>query len=232
MIESILIVDDEPLICELISKLLADKGYQTHSVLDGKNMLSYLESNVPDLIILDFLLPDINGHKLCKEVRETSTVPILMITAHDSETNMVKSFEVGIDDFIAKPFNPKELELRVEAILRRSKATQEQLTHNAKKSSSITFGVWTFERNVDVLHHKDGKTIPLTEYEVKLLEIFCNNPNQVISREQIYKALESHSDMDSLQAINVYIYRLRNKIGKQHIQSIRYKGYKFVTSTK
>ncbi len=228
MLENILIVDDEPLICKLVAKALEEEGFATQTAANGKQMLSYLENNIPDLIILDYLLPDINGHELCRQVRENSTTPILMITAHDNDANIVRGFEMGIDDLLAKPFNPKELILRVQAILRRTKSTQDKIEANSKNSDQYHFGPWTFTSDNSNLKHEDSsQSLILTEYETKLLNVLCSNPNQVITREQLYKALESNSDNTSLQAINVYVYRLRTKIGKAFIQSVRYKGYKF-----
>ncbi|WP_192483917.1 MULTISPECIES: response regulator transcription factor [Cysteiniphilum] len=230
-VNEILIVDDEPIICELIESILQSKGYMTHSAYNGKAMLEYLTQKIPSLIILDYQLPDLTGHSLCQKVRQQSQVPILMVTAHDSQANLIRGFELGIDDFLAKPFDPKELLLRIEAILRRSRKTQMALSQSTQEDQiNYQFDRWHFEPSALNLVDKNNmsKKLNLTEYEVKLLSLFCANAERIITREQIHKALESHADDASLQAINVYVYRLRNKIGKDLIQSIRYKGYKFL----
>ena len=212
-----------------MSRTLEEEGYATHTAANGKQMLEYLKDNIPDLIILDFLLPDINGHELCKTVREESTVPILMITAHDNDANVVRGFQLGIDDFIAKPFNPQGINSQGKSHSQeRTQSSQMEIETQSKQPVTCQFGPWTFISTQNELQHENlDKSVLLTEYEIKLLNIFCNHPEQTITREQLYKALESNSDTTSLQAINIYVYRLRTKINKEFIQSVRYKGYKF-----
>ncbi len=225
----ILIVDDEKLIRDLLSKILKDYGYQTTAVADGKNLKAALAEQIPDLILLDYMLPDCNGHELCLMIRERSTVPIIMITANANDENMIKGFDLGIDDFVPKPFKKEEILARVQAILRRIQLERDRFIKSASTKNNYFFENWKFsDKDNSLVDTNTNKEINLTEYEMKLLRFFLSNSQEVLSREQLYTALGSHADPSCLQAMNVYVYRLRNKIGKDLIQALRYKGYKLV----
>jgi DNA-binding response OmpR family regulator len=225
----ILIVDDEKLIRDLLSKILKDCGYQTIAVADGKNLKAALAEQIPDLILLDYMLPDCNGHELCLMIREISTVPIIMITANANDENMIKGFDLGIDDFVPKPFKKEEILARVQAILRRIQLERDRFNKATSSKSEYFFGHWKFsDKDNSLTNCNSNKSVSLTEYEMKLLRFFLTNSQEVLSREQLYTALGSHADPSCLQAMNVYVYRLRNKIGKDLIQALRYKGYKLI----
>ena len=229
----ILIVDDEKLIRDLLSTILSDYGYQVKTAADGKNLKAALSEEIPDLILLDYMLPDYNGHELCLMIRELSTVPIIMITANANDENMIKGFNLGIDDFVPKPFKKNEIIARVQAILRRVQLERDRYKKALSEKNNYYFDNWQFSDETELLTNiQTNQQIPLTEYEVKLLRFFLTNTQEVLSREQLYTALGSHADPGCLQAMNVYVYRLRNKIGKELIQSLRYKGYKLKCNVK
>jgi two-component system OmpR family response regulator len=149
-----------------------------------------------------------------------------MITANSSDQNMIKGFDLGIDDFVAKPFKKEEIIARVQAILRRIKLEEDRYVTAINEKNDYYFDCFLYSEKTETLTEiESNQEISLTEYETKLLLFFLVNSNKILSREQLYQALGSHADPSCLQAMNVYVYRLRSKIGKDLIHSQRYKGY-------
>lgn len=241
--ETILIVDDEPGIRQLIRLFLERHHYDVIEAKNGNEGLDALAANQIDLIVLDLMLPDIYGMDLCKNVRETSNVPIIMLTAVHGEMNVVLGFEAGADDYVEKPFSPQVLLSRIQAILKRHKASQVLQTSNAEVAdfsqeirmsdkvnyTKASFGQWTYYPEEACIKHLSGKMVFLTKNEALLMELFLANEQEVLSRDKIAIALKLDIDAPESRAIDVQISRLRNKLRDKSnnnlIKSIRNKGY-------
>jgi two-component system, OmpR family, phosphate regulon response regulator PhoB len=222
----ILIIDDERDIVDAIEYNLKKEGFTTHKSLDGMNGFRLAKEIVPDLIILDLMLPGMSGIELCKAVKKnekTSRVPIIMLTAKKQEVDKVVGLEVGADDYMVKPFSMKELIARVKAILRR---------YSQSKKSEATKSMLIFgDIKMDMDQHEvtvKGKPIELSAKEFKLLEFFISNKNKVFSRERLLDDVWGISAEVETRTVDVHVTRLREKLGKSgdSIQTVRGFGYK------
>ena len=227
----IIVVDDETGIRQLVKTFLERHHYHVHEAGTGAEFFEVFKSITPDLIVLDLMLPDMYGIDICKKIRETSQVPVIMLTAVQGETNTVLGFEAGADDYVEKPFSAHVLLSRIQAILKRQQTpTVQEGTVSAKKHyQKATFGPWSYHKDEQVLKHLGGKHIFLTKGEAQLLELFVENENTILTREQLMEAMGLDSDDVESRAIDVQISRLRNKLKDKTqtnlIQSIRNKGY-------
>ncbi|MBI2786915.1 MAG: response regulator transcription factor [Legionella longbeachae] len=208
----ILIIDDDQEITHLINDYLLKNGFRTTWTYNGLNIKQLLKANNFDLIILDIMLPGINGLDLCQTIRQTHSVPIIMLSAANSIADRVAGLELGADDYISKPFSSRELLARVKAQLRR---TQGDLEHDRKKLTPlqhIHFDDWILDRNTHSLIDQESIAYPLSQREYELLVIFLEHPGRILSREQLMDLLYD-KDFDSQdRAIDVLIGRLRKKI--------------------
>ena len=201
----ILIVDDDEHISELISLYLIRDGYDTREVHDGKSAVEEFKSYNPDLIMLDIMLPAMDGYEVCKEIRKTSNVPIIMLTAKGDTIDKVLGLELGADDYIVKPFEPKEMTARVKAVLRRFE------TGKSKESSKIL----TFDNleinteNYTVKYHGEPLNFPPKEFE--LLCFLANSPNQVFTRDQLLDKIWGYEYIGDTRTVDVHIKRIREK---------------------
>jgi phosphate regulon transcriptional regulator PhoB len=225
----ILIVDDEKDIAGLIAYNLEREGFRTRIVLDGKDALAAVQSLAPDLILLDLMLPGINGLDLCRMIREnpaTSFVPIIMLTAKADEVDKIIGLEIGADDYVTKPFSVKELVARVRTVLRR---VQEGKKPSAGErfefqGLSIDYG--------SCLVRVEGKPAALSPTELKLLFFLSRSPGRVYSRDQILTHVWGHDTFVTDRAVDVHVRRLRSAIEKnmekpQYVLTVRGFGYKF-----
>jgi DNA-binding response OmpR family regulator len=225
----ILVVDDDPGIRRLLTRYLTEQGYQTAAVSDGKGMDQWLQSNQPDLIILDLMLPGEDGLALTRKIRTTGNTPIIMLTARGEEVDRIVGLEMGADDYLPKPFNPRELLARIRAVLRRGAAPSEESGSLAGKL--IRFGDFTLNiTGMELLHR--GNKVALTTGEIELLAVLAQNPERVLSRDQLMDKLSGGVRDPFDRSIDVRITRLRSKIEKkpsapQFIHTVWGKGYRF-----
>ena len=199
----ILIIEDDPSIGKLLRRSLILEGYDTELVIDGFKGLNAFSEDEPDLVILDLMLPGIDGIEVCKRLREVSTVPILMLTARDMVEDRVLGLDSGADDYVTKPFDPDELLARVRALLRRSDSQPQ-----AEELTLADLVMNTASRSV----YRGNREIDLTAREFDILELFMRNPNQVLSRAQIYDDIWHYDFGGSSNIIEVYIRYLRTKL--------------------
>ncbi|EHL29537.1 response regulator transcription factor [Legionella drancourtii] len=230
----ILIIDDDQEIVQLINDYLIKNDFRTTWALNGLNIKQLLRDNNFDLIILDIMLPGIDGLDLCQMIRQTHTMPIIMLSAANSIADRVAGLELGADDYISKPFSARELLARVKAQLRR---TQGDLSKERKKLSplqKIHFDMWILDRNTHSLIDRDATAIPLSQREYEMLLIFLEHPGRILNRDQLMDLLYD-KDCDSQdRTIDVLIGRLRKKIEQdprnpQLLLTIRGGGYQFKT---
>ncbi|RKL67130.1 DNA-binding response regulator [Salipaludibacillus neizhouensis] len=228
--KKILIVEDDQGIRELTSLYLEKKGYKVVTADTGFEALELVNSEEPNLVLLDILLPGITGFDVCVKIRETSTVPVLFMSCKRDSEDKVQGFNAGADDYITKPFDLVELEARIQAILRRSgqapKVHQTTLRFLSVDQLSIDL------KNFDVYVRKE--LVDLYTKEKQLLLILVKNPNQVFSAEQLYKQIWGMESYGDLKTVMVHISNLRRKIevdpGKpKYIQTVRGFGYKFAS---
>lgn len=203
---SVLVVDDEPRLVRFVKANLESVGYRVLGAGDGQTALYLAEHEQPDLIILDIVMPDIDGYEVCRRVREFSDVPIIMLTAKGEEADKVRGFNVGADDYVTKPFGAEELIARVKAVLKRS-----QQTGLPKPQSSFSCG----EFSMDFLQHRvtvHGKEINLSATEYKLLHYLVANAGKVILHEDLLSKVWGQEYRDEIDYLRVYIHHLRQKI--------------------
>ena len=223
----ILVVDDDVAIGELLEQYLGGEGFSVASVLDGQGMDQFLVDQSADLIILDIMLPGEDGLSIARRLRKDYDTPILMLSARGDEVDRIVGLEVGADDYLPKPFNPRELLARVRAILRRNHPVQEK----APIKSVSTFGDFTLDLESQLLS-RDGVNVPLTSGEFALLRVLTQHPNRVMSRDTLIDLLSGHNHSPYDRSIDVRITRLRQKIEKDHkspiyIQTVWGEGYRF-----
>lgn len=227
---TILIIEDEKNINDILAFNFQKEGYKTISAYDGISGVQMQEQNKPDIILLDINLPGMDGMDVCKEIRKTSTVPIIMLTAREDEVDKVLGLELGADDYITKPYSARELSARVKALLRRAemtaaKAEAEQDT-NIITSGEVTINIDRYEVK------KAGKTIDITLREFELLKFLAVAPDQIVSREVLLENVWGYEYLGDVRTVDVTIRRLREKIEDdpsmpRYIMTKRSIGYYF-----
>lgn len=229
--QKILIVDDDENIAELISLYLAKECFDTMMVHDGMDAISAFDTYQPNLILLDLMLPGIDGYQVCREIRGKSNVPIIMLSAKGEVFDKVLGLELGADDYIIKPFDSKELVARVRAVLRRYQAQPavQQTTTPQNQGKCIEYpGIIINLTNYSVM--VDGKNVEMPPKELELLYFLAASPNQVFTREQLLDQLWGYEYIGDTRTVDVHIKRLREKI-KDHptwkISTVWGIGYKF-----
>lgn len=228
--QKILIVDDDNNIAELISLYLTKECFETMIVGDGESALEALKTFEPNLILLDLMLPGIDGYEVCRNVRASSGTPIIMLSAKGEIFDKVLGLELGADDYMEKPFDTKELVARVKAVLRRYKAVPAAQTpkDNAKKVSydDLTINL----TNYSVMYM--GRNVDMPPKELELLYFLASSPNQVFTREQLLDQIWGYEYIGDTRTVDVHIKRLREKISdhaKWRISTVWGIGYKFET---
>lgn len=219
----VLIVDDDTHIAELISLYLNKEGYETREAYNGRKAVDEFSKFSPHIVILDLMLPELDGYQVCREIRKVSSVPIIMLTAKGETFDKVLGLELGADDYIVKPFDPKELVARVKAVLRRF---DKKDTDSAKKIvvPNLTINQTTYT----VTYH--GQEIELPPKEFELLYHLASYPNQVFTREQLLDSVWGYEFVGDTRTVDVHMKRLREKLSQEDIWSLKTVwgvGYKF-----
>ncbi len=230
--QRVLIVDDDNNIAELISLYLMKECYETLIVNDGESAISSFHSFLPNIILLDLMLPGIDGYEVCREIRKTSNVPIIMLSAKGEIFDKVLGLELGADDYMIKPFDAKELVARVKAVLRRYNATPAAVEKSpAQVGDYVEYPDLIINlTNYSVLYK--GETVEMPPKELELLYFLASSPNQVFSREQLLDHIWGYEYAGDTRTVDVHIKRLREKIHdhqKWEISTVWSVGYKFST---
>ncbi|WP_395430282.1 response regulator YycF [Fructilactobacillus sanfranciscensis] len=207
----ILVVDDEKPITDIEKFSLEKEGYEVEVAYDGEDALKKVEENTPDLIILDIMLPKIDGLEVAKEVRKTHNMPIIMVTAKDSELDKVLGLEIGADDYVTKPFSNRELVARVKANLRRQSVASENSSKEDDENRKITFGDLTVHPDSYSVT-KNGKTVDLTHREFELIHYLAQHAGQVMTREHLLQTVWGYDFFGDVRTVDVTVRRLREKI--------------------
>ena len=224
----ILVVDDEASVREVLSQYLELEGYLVLQAADGAEALRLAQAQPPDLVVLDLMLPGIDGIEVCRRLRAASAVPILMLTARSDETDKLIGFAVGTDDYVTKPFSPREVVVRVQAIMRRLEATgvPAMVLDDTLRIGSLV--IYPRLRLVE----RDGQPVDLTAKEFDLLYFLATRPRQVFSRHQLLNTVWDFGYYGDPSTVTVHIHRLREKVESdparpQHVKTVWGVGYKF-----
>ena len=221
----ILVVDDEPQIVDLLRSYLRREGFDVDEAGDGEAALAACARRRPDLVVLDLMLPKVDGREVCRRIRETSQTPIIMLTARDEETDKLLGLELGADDYITKPFSPREVVARVRAVLRRG---------GREAVEMVRVG----DLIIDLRAHEvslQGRRVDLTPTEFRLLEILAGHPNQVFTRMQLIDRVQGHAFEGYERTVDAHIKNLRGKVepdprNPHYILTVYGVGYKFQTA--
>jgi DNA-binding response OmpR family regulator len=226
MARTLLVVDDEPTLRETLAYNLEHDGYRVVTAADGREALERFRAERPDLVVLDLMLPELSGVEVCRIIRQESDVPILMLTAKDSEVDKVVGLEVGADDYVTKPFSLRELQARVRALLRRS--DQQQV---ADRPAVVDLG----RVQADLAGHRllrDGEPLPIKPKAFELLAFLVRNPGQVFTREQLLEHVWGYDYAGESRTVDVHIHWLRSQIEEEpgsprYLHTVRGVGYVF-----
>jgi two-component system OmpR family response regulator len=228
--DHILIVDDDAEIRSLLREYFEKNGYRVTLAADGRALWPALSVARPDLIVLDLMLPGEDGFKLCRDLRARSDVPIIMLTARGEETDRIVGLELGADDYVPKPFNPRELLARVKSVLRRMRSLPDNLKPD--EAREFRFAGWTLDIATRNLTSPAGVVIALSGTEFRLLRTFLSHPNRVLTRDQLIDLMLSRDAAPFDRAIDVQVSRLRHRLGEDAkepaiIKTVRSQGYVF-----
>ncbi len=229
MSHKILVVDDDLNICELLKLYLENDGYTVITANDGKAAVDAFEAKSPDLVLLDIMLPKIDGWQVCREIRKTSSAPIIMLTAKGETFDKVLGLELGADDYVTKPFEAKEVMARVKAVLRRTKGDGDDNT-NEKKTviyDNLEINIVNYELKVK------GVAVDTPPKELELIYHFASNPNRVYTRDQLLDEVWGFDYYGDSRTVDVHVKRLREKLegvsDKWALKTVWGVGYKFET---
>ena len=222
--QKLLVVDDDAELQELIAGFLAKQGYEVVAVGDGRAMDEALVVHHIDLVVLDLMLPGEDGLSIAKRIKSDTNIPIIIVSAQGDDVDRIAGLEVGADDYMGKPFNPRELLARVRAVLRRVRSEK------SAEAEVVEFGDFQLDLKSQQLS-KAGQSVGLTSGEYDLLEIFARHPNRVLDRDRLLDLLIGAERSPFDRRIDVRIARLRQKIEPLHIRTVWGKGYMFCTST-
>ena len=226
MPKHVLVVEDEPDTAELIELHLKNDGYRVTVAGDGDQALKKVHKHMPDLVILDLMIPEITGVEVCKFIRKdpaTQSIPIIMCTAKTGEIDKILGLELGADDYVTKPFSPRELLLRVKNLIKRSDSS------NVKADERLVIGEIVIDKNTHEVK-VDGQTIDLTATEYKLLILFTEKIGRVLSREVLLRDIWGYKNDIETRTVDMHVQRLRNKLlsSENSIVTVRGFGYKFI----
>lgn len=224
--KKILIVDDDKNICELLRLYIEKEGFDTSIAYDGKAALEIFSKELISLVILDIMLPEMDGWQVCRKIREKSKCPIIMLTAKGEVFDKVLGLELGADDYVVKPFESKEVVARIKAILRRTETAE-------KKSDTLTYDNLTINTEKYELQ-LDGKKIDMSPKEMELISFLASNPNKVFTRDQLLDKIWGFDYYGDTRTVDVHIKRLRSKListsSKWTLKTIWGVGYEFETT--
>ena len=231
--EHLLIVDDDAEIRTLLRDYLERNGYRTTAVADGRHMRDALTHGRFDLVILDLMLPGEDGLTLCRDLRSHANTPVIMLTALGEETDRIIGLEMGADDYLAKPFNPRELLARIKAVLRRAQALPGNSLPDAVRH--MRFAGWTLDATERQLYSPEGVVVPLSSGEYRLLRVFLEHPNRVLSRDQLLDLSRGREASPFDRSIDVQVGRLRRRLQDTAaeptlIKTVRGEGYVLATT--
>lgn len=228
----ILVIEDDPDLVELLRYNLERESYRVTSAGTGSEGLAELQRERPDLVILDLMLPEISGFEVCRRLRknsETQNLPVIMLTARSEEADVIAGIEIGADDYIKKPFSPRELVARVGAVLRRV-GHPEAPVPSAEADATLEFG----DLSIDPASHRvrrAGEDLPVTHLEFKLLHYLASHPQRVFSREHLLDRVWGREKYITLRSVDVYVRRLRQKVdvsgNPSLLKTVRGAGYRF-----
>jgi len=229
----VLAVDDDPAIRQLVSDYLTGNELRVTTVASGAELTAVMERDTIDLVLLDLRLQGEDGMQIARRLRESSAIPILMLTGRADEADRVMGLELGADDYLTKPFSPRELLARIRALLRRAK-TQASVADEIAKVRAYRFGNWELNLGLRKLKGPDGRSVGLTNGEFSLLAAFLSAPQRILTRDQLLDLSRLHNAEVYDRSIDVQILRLRRKIevdssDPQYIRTERGVGYVFVT---
>lgn len=217
MPKKILVVDDEKPISDIIKFNLTKEGFEVDTAYDGEEAVKKVNEINPDLMILDLMLPKKDGLEVTREVRQTHDMPIIMVTAKDTEIDKVLGLEMGADDYVTKPFSNRELVARVKANLRRRDIVQKQVDENENENKNITIGNLVIMPDAYIVE-KDGQKIELTHREFELLHYLASHMGQVMTREHLLQTAWGYDYFGDVRTVDVTVHRLREKIEDNPIQ--------------
>ena len=226
--DHVLVVDDDAEIRNLLSEYLHRNGYRVSTAEDGRSMLAALQSRKADLIVLDVMMPGTDGLTLCRDLRARASVPVIMLTARGDETDRIVGLEMGADDYLAKPFNPRELLARIKSVLRRARTVPGEPA--VGEAATVRFAGWTLDVRARHLVAPDDVVVPLSGVEFKLLTAFLAHPNTVLTRDQLIDLMLARDAGPFDRAIDVQVSRLRQRLRDDArnptlIKTIRGEGY-------
>ncbi len=222
---TVLVVDDEPIVREVVVRYLAREGHRTLEAADGESARTAIQRSEPDLVVLDIMLPGTDGLELCRWIRSESELPVIMLTARGEEADRIVGLELGADDYVTKPFSPRELAARVRSVLRRSapgETVAERLTFGDVELESATRET-----------RKDGDEVRLTAKEFDLLWFLASHPRRVFSRDQLMAEVWGYTAALDTGTVTVHVRRLREKVEKNpseplHLETVWGVGYRLV----
>jgi DNA-binding response OmpR family regulator len=223
-VKTVLVVDDEPIVREVVVRYLEREGYRTLEAADGRRARELVQSESPSLVVLDVMLPGTDGLALCRWIRSHSDLPVIMLTARGDEVDRIVGLEIGADDYVTKPFSPRELAARVRTVLRRSapaESTVERLSFDQLELDAATREV-----------QKDGHSLQLTAKEFDLLWFLASHPRRVFSRDQLMDRVWGYEAALDTGTVTVHVRRLREKIEDdpshpRHLETVWGAGYRF-----
>lgn len=229
--QKILIVDDDNAIAELIQLYLTKECFDTHIVNDGDLAISEFENYKPDLILLDLMLPGMDGHQICREIRSKSDTPIITVSAKGEVFDKVLSFELGADDYIEKPFEPKELIARIKAVLRRCtpQKKEEPVIDQSSNTKQVSFPDLDINLTNYTVRYK-GEFLEMPPKEIELLYFLASSPNQVFTRDQLLDNIWGYEYIGDTRTVDVHIKRIREKLPDNdswRVFTVWGVGYKF-----
>jgi len=220
----ILICDDQPIIHETLRVYIENEGFTHCSAFDGEQALKIFEAEAPDLVILDLMMPKLNGIEVCKEIRAKSRVPIIMLTAKGEEIDRIVGLELGADDYIVKPFSSREVIARIKTVLRRFDSAGGE-PQRVVRIRGIEINIANYDVRIN------GQPIPFTPKEVEILHLLASNPGRVFDREQILSRVWGYEFFGDTRAVDTQIKRIRQKLPEEElpwtIKTVYGVGYKF-----
>lgn len=222
--ETILVVDDEVNIRELARMYLEQEGFQIVTAVNGQQALEQVRQDPPSLVVLDLMLPEVDGWEVCRQIRKSSNLPIIMLTARDDDVDKIVGLELGADDYLTKPFNPRELVARVRAVLRRTSPDESQPADKVRQLGDVRVDPGRHEVTVA------GQRVNLRTKEFDLLVTLMDHPNMVLTREKLLDLVWGYEYFGATRTVDVHISQLREKLkdSSLQIETVWGKGYKLV----
>lgn len=230
-LDHVLVVDDDAEIRRLLGEYLERNGYRVSLATDGRETRRVLDSSRPDLVVLDIMLPGEDGLALCRDLRARSNLPVIMLTARVDELDRIIGLEIGADDYVAKPFNPRELLARIKSVLRRTRA----LPPGGGDAHRVRFADWILDLATRQLVAPDGVVVALSGAEFRLLSVFIEHPNRVLDRNQLMDLTLGRESTPFDRSIDVQVSRLRTRLRddareSRIIKTVRNEGYVLATT--